>query len=343
MVSEEEDDDDDVDPERASVCMCNLMPSERVLAPLRQLSTEIRPGHYFRMPTSISVIFNLLVNQAGPLNSDIVAGMVGDIATLHQNLEADFQAAQGGAGGTSFGFRHEVTPFNAAAATAEDKATVKANLGSMPHITSEEIKSFEKLLDGESNQDDKPDDDKPADDKLMDNKPADDKPEHNKRADDKPATGQNNIKDDFEGFSAVDMHTTIENLKEMDRAGFKLPNKADEDNTPFDIAFDKAYNDYNDDDSGKASREAFVKLFLEPIVQADSNIKESLSIMVNSAKHEGKDVVHAFQFNMMQYDSYVRAKAQVRDACKKLKTARDIIDACSEEISGALFNMHGAK
>lgn len=147
VVSEEEEDDGE--PEQCSVCVCNLMPSERVLAPLRQLSTEIRPGHYFRMPTSISVIFNVLVNQAGPLNSDIVAGMVGDIATLHQNLEADFQAAQGGAGGTSFGFRHEVTPFNAAAATAEDKATVKANLGSMPHITSEEIKSFEKLLDGE--------------------------------------------------------------------------------------------------------------------------------------------------------------------------------------------------
>lgn len=191
--------------------------------------------------------------------------------------------------------------------------------------------------------DDKPADDKPDDDKPADDKPADDKPEHNKPADDKPATGQNNVKDDFEGFSAADMNATIENLKEMDRAGFKLPNKAGEDNTPLDIAFDKAYNADKDDDKGKESREAFVQLLLEPMVQAHSNIKESLSIMVNSAKHEGKNVVHAFQSNTMEYDSYVRAKAQVHDACKKLKTARDIIDDCSEEISGALANMHGAE
>ena len=207
--------------------------------------------------------------------------------------------------------------------------------------------------DDEKPADDKPDDDKPADDKLMDNKPADDKlmdnkpaddkPEHNKRADDKPATGQNNVKDDSEGFSTVDMHTTIENLKEMYRAGFKLPNNADEDKTPLDIAFDKAYNADKDDDNGKDSREAFVQLLLEPMVREDSNIKESLSIMVNAAKHEGKNVVHAFQENKMQYDSYVRAKAQVHDACKKLKTARDIIDDCSEEISGALANMRGAE
>ena len=65
--------------------------------------------------------------------------------------------------------------------------------------------------------------------------------------------------------------------------------------------------------------------------------------MVNSAKHEGKNVVHAFQENKMQYDSYVRAKAQVHDACKKLKTARDIIDNCSQQICRALANMHDAE
>ena len=192
-------------------------------------------------------------------------------------------------------------------------------------------------------EDNKPEDNKPADDKPEDNKPADDKPERNKPADDKPATGQNNVKDDFEGFSAADVNAAIENLNELDRAGFKLPNNADEDKTHLDIAFDKAYNADKDDDKGKESSEAFVQLLLEPMVREDSNIKESLSIMVNAAKHEGKNVVHAFQENKMQYDSYVRAKAQVHDACKKLKTARDIIDDCSEEISGALANMHGAE
>ena len=246
-------------------------------------------------------------------------------------------------------------------------------------IASYNILGTEEASNGEAlaNQDDKPADDKPDDDKPEHNKPADDKPDddkraddkpepqheyasgegntycekcpagtstnHNKPDDDKPATGQNNVKDDSEGFSTVDMHTTIENLKEMYRAGFKLPNNADEDKTPLDIAFDKAYNADKDDDNGKDSREAFVQLLLEPMVREDSNIKESLSIMVNAAKHEGKNVVHAFQENKMQYDSYVRAKAQVHDACKKLKTARDIIDDCSEEISGALANMRGAE
>tara|TARA_Y100000389_G_C17429870_1_gene501890 strand:+ start:118 stop:837 length:720 start_codon:yes stop_codon:yes gene_type:complete len=213
--------------------------------------------------------------------------------------------------------------------TKEEASAYLVEIASYNILGTEEDSNGEAL----TNQDGKPEHNKPADDK-----PADDKPD-----DDKPATGQNNVKDDFEGFSAADMNATIENLKEMDRAGLKLSNNANQDNTPLDIAFDKAYNNYNDDDSGKASREAFVKLFLEPIVQADSKIKESLAIMVNSAKHEGKEVVHAFQSNMMQYDSYVRAKAQVDDACKKLKTACDIIDACSEEISGALANMHGAK
>ena len=217
-------------------------------------------------------------------------------------------------------------------------------------IASYNILGTEEASNGEAltNQDDKPADDEPDDDKRADDEPdddkrADDKPEHNKPDDDKPATGQNNVKDDSEGFSTVDMHTTIENLKEMYRAGFKLPTNADEDNTPLDIAFDKAYNADKDDDNGKESREAFVQLLLEPMVRGDSNIKESLSIMVNAAKHEGKNVVHAFQSNTMEYDSYVRAKAQVHDACKKLKTACDIIDACSEEISGALANMHGAE
>ena len=222
-------------------------------------------------------------------------------------------------------------------------------------IASYNILGTEEASNGEAltNQDDKPEDDKPEDNKPADDKPADDKPTDdkpaddklmdNKPADDKPATGQNNVKDDSEGFSTVDMHTTIENLKEMHRAGFKLPNNVDEDNTPLDIAFDKAYNADKDDDKGKESREAFVQLLLEPMVQAHSNIKESLSIMVNSAKHEGKNVVHAFQENKMQYDSYVRAKAQVHDACKKLKTARDIIDNCSQQICRALANMHDAE
>jgi Fe-S cluster assembly iron-binding protein IscA len=83
------------------------------------------------------------------LNRDGAAKMVGDIATLYQNLHADLQAAQGGGGGgkSTFGYRHEVTPFDAAAATAKDKATVMANLGSMPKITSAELDSFRELLD----------------------------------------------------------------------------------------------------------------------------------------------------------------------------------------------------
>ena len=65
--------------------------------------------------------------------------------------------------------------------------------------------------------------------------------------------------------------------------------------------------------------------------------------MVKAAKHEGKNVVHAFQENKMQYDSYVRAKAQVHDACKELVSARAIINACSLQIFRALDNMHGAE
>ena len=197
-------------------------------------------------------------------------------------------------------------------------------------LTNQDDKPADDEPDDDKPADDKPADDEPDDDKRADdkpepqheyasgegntycekcpagtstnhNKPDDDKPEHNKPADDKPATGQNNVKDDSEGFSAVDMHTTIENLKEMHRAGFKLSNNANQDNAPLDIAFDKAYKADKDDDNGKESREAFVQLLLEPMVREDSNIKESLSIMVNSAKHEGKDVVHAFQFNMMQF------------------------------------------
>lgn len=148
--SDSEEEDDDVDAVRTSVCMCNLMPSERTLAPLRQLSTQILPGHYFELPTSISASITVMVNVTD-LNRDGAAKMVGDIATLYQNLHADLQAAQGGGGGgkSTFGYRHEVTPFDAAAATAKDKATVMANLGSMPKITSAELDSFRTLLDSE--------------------------------------------------------------------------------------------------------------------------------------------------------------------------------------------------
>jgi len=142
--SDSEEEDDDVDAVRTSVCMCNLMPSERTLAPLRQLSTQIRPGHYFELPTSISASITVMVNVTD-LNRDGAAKMVGDIATLYQNLHADLQAAQGGGG--TFGYRHEVTPFDAAAATAKDKATVLANLVSMPKITSAGLDSFRDLLD----------------------------------------------------------------------------------------------------------------------------------------------------------------------------------------------------
>lgn len=147
--SDSEEDDDDVDAVRTSVRMCNLMPSERTLAPLRQLSTQILPGNYVELPTSsISASITVMVNVTD-LNRDGAAKMVGDIATLYQNLHADLQAAQGGGGGGVFGYRHEVTPFDAAAATAKDKATVMANLGSMPKITSAELNSFRELLDSE--------------------------------------------------------------------------------------------------------------------------------------------------------------------------------------------------
>ena len=144
--SDSEEEDDDVDAVRTSVRMCNLMPSERTLAPLRQLSTQIFPGHYVELPTSISASITVMVNVTD-LNRDGAAKMVGDIATLYQNLHADLQAAQGGGGKSTFGYRHEVTPFDAAAATAKDKATVMANLGSMPKITSAELDSFRELLD----------------------------------------------------------------------------------------------------------------------------------------------------------------------------------------------------
>ena len=65
---EEDDDDDDVDAVRTNVCMCNLMPSERTLAPLRQLSTKILPGHYFKLPTSISGSIKVIVEATDLTN-----------------------------------------------------------------------------------------------------------------------------------------------------------------------------------------------------------------------------------------------------------------------------------
>ena len=68
VSSDSEDGDDDVDAVRTSVRMCNLMPSERTLAPLRQLSTKILPGHYFKLPTSISGSIKVIV-EATDLNN----------------------------------------------------------------------------------------------------------------------------------------------------------------------------------------------------------------------------------------------------------------------------------
>ena len=141
--SDEEEGVDAPEAVRTSVKVCNLFPSTETLETLQPLDMVMSEGLYPQLADVVSVQFSLMLNVQD-LNQDGAGHLLGDIARVFKNVHSDIRKAQGGGG--AFGCRHEVTPFDAANATAESKAAVAENIAAMTRASDEELGKFRALL-----------------------------------------------------------------------------------------------------------------------------------------------------------------------------------------------------